>query len=208
MPDGTLLALERSGADVRRFFNRIFEIDFAGATDVSVGATAERTHRPDLHARGQGTAVVGRRRRRGGQNSRASASARDWPTARGSCSASSTRPNGGAGQHRGRLHRHSRTRRPTSTRDGDVDGTDFLAWQRGLGKTVGAKLAEGDADRDGDVDAADLDDLESGAAASRRPVGARPCARTDARLAMSSLTTAMLIASCADAGADSDSGES
>jgi hypothetical protein len=40
--------------------------------------------------------------------------------------------------------------------DGDVDGRDFLAWQRGYGKTIGAKLSQGDADRDGDVDAADL----------------------------------------------------
>lgn len=40
--------------------------------------------------------------------------------------------------------------------DGDVDGRDFLAWQRGYGKTIGAKFSQGDADRDGDVDAADL----------------------------------------------------
>ncbi len=38
--------------------------------------------------------------------------------------------------------------------DGDVDGADFLAWQRGFG--TGTTNAEGDADGDGDVDAADL----------------------------------------------------
>jgi hypothetical protein len=38
--------------------------------------------------------------------------------------------------------------------DGVVDGSDFLAWQRGLG--VGTTLAEGDANDDGAVDAADL----------------------------------------------------
>ncbi len=40
--------------------------------------------------------------------------------------------------------------------DGDVDGRDFLAWQRGTGTAIGATHSQGDADRDGDVDAADL----------------------------------------------------
>jgi hypothetical protein len=39
--------------------------------------------------------------------------------------------------------------------DGDVDGHDFLAWQRGLGKT-NAQLSDGDANADGVVDGADL----------------------------------------------------
>ncbi len=38
--------------------------------------------------------------------------------------------------------------------DGDVDGEDFLAWQRGLG--TGTTLADGDANGDGQVDAEDL----------------------------------------------------
>ncbi len=40
--------------------------------------------------------------------------------------------------------------------DNDVDGADFLAWQRGLGATTGATRAQGDANADGAVDAADL----------------------------------------------------
>ena len=41
--------------------------------------------------------------------------------------------------------------------DDDVDGSDFLAWQRGLGITSpNAVRADGDADGDQDVDAADL----------------------------------------------------
>lgn len=40
--------------------------------------------------------------------------------------------------------------------DGTVDGRDFLAWQRGYGKLLGATLADGDADGDGKVDSADL----------------------------------------------------
>lgn len=39
--------------------------------------------------------------------------------------------------------------------DGDVDGRDFLTWQRGFG-TVDAILADGDADDDNDVDGDDL----------------------------------------------------
>lgn len=40
--------------------------------------------------------------------------------------------------------------------DGVVDGSDFLAWQRGYGTQTGATPANGDADADGDVDAGDL----------------------------------------------------
>ena len=40
--------------------------------------------------------------------------------------------------------------------DGDTDGADFLAWQRGLGTLINATHATGDADGDGDVDADDL----------------------------------------------------
>ena len=38
----------------------------------------------------------------------------------------------------------------------DIDGNDFLRWQRGLGTTTGATLAQGNADGDTDVDGADL----------------------------------------------------
>jgi hypothetical protein len=40
--------------------------------------------------------------------------------------------------------------------DGTVDGFDFLAWQRNLGKPTGAAQAQGSADADGDVDRLDL----------------------------------------------------
>jgi hypothetical protein len=40
--------------------------------------------------------------------------------------------------------------------DGDVDGADFLAWQRGLGTTSGAALGDGDGNDDGAVNATDL----------------------------------------------------
>lgn len=40
--------------------------------------------------------------------------------------------------------------------DGDVDGADFLTWQRGLGLTGQPDATTGDADDDGDVDPDDL----------------------------------------------------
>jgi hypothetical protein len=40
--------------------------------------------------------------------------------------------------------------------DDDVDGNDFLVWQRGLGPGPGIAHSDGDADGDGDVDGADL----------------------------------------------------
>jgi hypothetical protein len=40
--------------------------------------------------------------------------------------------------------------------DSDVDGADFLTWQRNLGETGNATHAQGDADHDGDVDRYDL----------------------------------------------------
>jgi hypothetical protein len=40
--------------------------------------------------------------------------------------------------------------------DGDVDGNDFLIWQRGNGTATGATNGQGDANNGGSVDAADL----------------------------------------------------
>jgi serine protease inhibitor len=47
---------------------------------------------------------------------------------------------------------------PNADFDGNliVDGADFLAWQRGLGRTAGATSVDGDSDGDGDVDKNDL----------------------------------------------------
>jgi len=41
--------------------------------------------------------------------------------------------------------------------DDDVDGADFLAWQRGYGISSGAQFSQGDANRNGAVDGIDLD---------------------------------------------------
>ncbi|MBA3482154.1 MAG: hypothetical protein H0T51_10105 [Pirellulales bacterium] len=46
--------------------------------------------------------------------------------------------------------------------DGNVDGGDFLTWQRGLGLTAGAERVDGDANGDFAVDALDLEVWKSG----------------------------------------------
>jgi hypothetical protein len=60
--------------------------------------------------------------------------------------------------------------------DGDVDGADFLTWQRGLGLTGQPDATTGDSDDDGDVDAADLALWQShfGGAPAVAAVGAIP----------------------------------
>jgi hypothetical protein len=40
--------------------------------------------------------------------------------------------------------------------DGEIDGNDFLMWQRGVGRSRFAVILDGDADRDRDVDGGDL----------------------------------------------------
>ncbi len=45
--------------------------------------------------------------------------------------------------------------------DGEVDGVDFLTWQRGFGALLGATHSQGDADGDGDIDQDDLTILET-----------------------------------------------
>jgi hypothetical protein len=64
--------------------------------------------------------------------------------------------------------------------DGDVDGADFLTWQRGVGLTGQMTNANGDANGDGTVDAQDLTDWRNGFAATM-PAGAsvpEPCTAT------------------------------
>ncbi len=78
--------------------------------------------------------------------------------------------------------------------DGDVDGADFLAWQRGLGKSIDATRADGDADHDFDVDAADLAVWRSDYAAALAAVASvpEPSAAALAFLAGAALTALKL----------------
>lgn len=74
--------------------------------------------------------------------------------------------------------------------DGDVDGEDFLTWQRGLGLTGQPDATTGDADDDGDVDADDLTLWKShfGGAPAVAAIGAVPEPASLALLAAGALT--------------------
>ncbi|MCH7751526.1 MAG: S8 family serine peptidase, partial [Planctomycetes bacterium] len=50
---------------------------------------------------------------------------------------------------------------PDFNEDGEINGFDFLAWQRGFGMTVNATAGDGDSNSDGAVDNADLADWEA-----------------------------------------------
>lgn len=65
---------------------------------------------------------------------------------------------------------------PDFNEDGVISGADFLAWQRGFGKTENAVAQDGDSDSDGDVDAQDLSAWESEYGA--QPVAAAVQAQT------------------------------
>ena len=53
--------------------------------------------------------------------------------------------------------------------DGLVTGSDFLIWQKNVGKLVGALHTDGDADGDGDVDSDDLTLYRTALAAPQSP---------------------------------------
>jgi hypothetical protein len=55
--------------------------------------------------------------------------------------------------------------------DDDVDGADFLSWQRGVGLAGSAGLSDGDADGDHDVDGGDLAIWQSQFGAASAAVG-------------------------------------
>jgi hypothetical protein len=160
MPDGTLLALERSvvvGTPI--FLNRIYETSFAGATDVSQGALANGLTGQSYTPVGKQLLWSGAADNSAGQNLEGLALGPrlangswvllgvvdDNPADEDTLSANT-------------VVAFLATANPTADfiANGEADGVDFLAWQRGFGKTVGAKLTDGDGDRDGDVDAADL----------------------------------------------------
>jgi hypothetical protein len=161
MPDGTLLALERSlaGDATMPYRSRIFEIDSAGATDISMEPTASGLL-------GQSYLPVAKQALFNGAADGALGQNLEGLALGPRLADGSWLLVGVVDDHPGDLDTLSANTVVAFTAtanasadfdsDGDVDGRDFLAWQRGVGKTVGAKLADGDADRDGDVDAADL----------------------------------------------------
>ena len=163
LPDGRLLGLERSLATtIPPYRSRIFEISFLDATDVSVapfdtglvGKTFTKVSKSLLWSGSAGSSF--------GQNLEGLTVGPRLPSGEwillgvvdnGDPLSSNTIASFAAA--------------PTPTiafdadtgdfdQDADVDGADFLAWQRGFGVTTLASLNDGDGDHSGTVTGADL----------------------------------------------------
>ncbi len=156
LPDGTLLALERSVAFTSPFYlTRIYEVDSTGATDLSVAPFASGLI-------GQSFTPVGKELLWSGAADNASGQNLEGLTL-GPRLANGDWVLLGAVDDGDPVSTNTIVAFPLSSNpsadfddDGDTDGIDFLAWQRGFGRSIGATHAAGDADRDGDVDADDL----------------------------------------------------
>jgi hypothetical protein len=156
MPDGTLLALERSVAVTSPIYlNRIYEIDFAGATDV--------TQQPYTYGvLGQVYVPVGKSLRWSGAIDASFGQNMEGLTlgprlTNGQWSLIGVVDNGD-GSSGNTIVAFTATLLHSAdfNADGAVNGADFLRWQQGQGKLTGATFEEGDADLNGAVDAADL----------------------------------------------------
>jgi hypothetical protein len=163
MTDGTLLALERSVAVTTPIYlSRIYEIDFAGATDVSVGPPASGLIGQTYTPVSKDVVWSGAADNSAGQN--LEGLCLGPRLANGSWVLIGVVDDGFNGVSdpdplsNNTVVAFLATANPTAdfNASGDADGADFLAWQHGFGETIGAKLTDGDGDRDGDVDAADL----------------------------------------------------
>jgi hypothetical protein len=163
MPDGTLLALERSVVvDTPIFLNHIFETNFAGATDVSVGALGNGLTGQSYTDVAKQLLWSGPADAAAGQN--LEGLALGPRLANGSWVLLGVVDDGFNGTTDTDTISNNTVVAFVATanssadfdEDTDVDGNDFLRWQRNHGKTVGAFHSQGDADRDGDVDAMDL----------------------------------------------------
>jgi hypothetical protein len=139
------------------FLNRIYEIDFAVATDVGIGPTATALNGQTFTRVGKELLWSGAADGTTGQNLEGLTlgprlANGDWIL----LGVVDDEPTDTLSMNT--VVAFTATAIPSADfdDDGDVDGGDFLAWQRGLGTSIGATHADGDADRDGDVDAADL----------------------------------------------------
>ena len=161
LPDGTVLALERSAAFASPLFlSSVFAIDFEDATDISAsrydaGLLADPNYTPvakELLWSGAADGASGLNLEGLALGPRLANG--NWVllgVSDDSSSNSSTIT----------TWELSATFDADFNSDGEVGATDFLTWQRGNGTAVGAAFSQGDADRDGDVDGDDLAIWES-----------------------------------------------
>ncbi|MEM8946696.1 MAG: esterase-like activity of phytase family protein, partial [Planctomycetota bacterium] len=163
MPDGSLLALERSAAGAfPGILNRVYEIEFAGATDISFGSFANgldgetyaSVAKELLWSGGIGNVFTGANME--GLTVGPRLPNGDWVLL-------GVVDNGGTGANTIASFVASPTTpipfdADTADFDNDssIDGGDFLAWQRGADVATLAGLAHGDANHDGVVTSADL----------------------------------------------------
>jgi hypothetical protein len=83
--------------------------------------------------------------------------------------------------------------------DGHIDGADFLAWQRGVGR-IAAAPGDGDANSDGNVDGADLDIWRTSAISGGATAPAAAPATVHALSAVPEPTSALLVSVAISAG--------
>ncbi len=184
LPDGTLLTLERSlAASLSPYRSRVYEVDFAGATDVSMppfdtGLDGETFTPVSKELLWLGAAGGGF-----GQNLEGLTVGPRLPN--GDWILLGVVDDGGSADFLSSntivaFTAASAVAIPFGPvtgdfdQDGDLDGADFLDWQRGLGGTTLAGI--GDGNHDGQVTAADLALWENqfGAAAALAKVQAVP----------------------------------
>ena len=157
LPDGTLLALERSAAGaLPPFLTSIFEVDFENATDISdpnydVGLIANPSYTPASKELLWAGAADG-----GLFGVNLEGLALGPRLANGNWVLFGVSDEGNTNGSVIATWELSATPDADFNADGGVDGIDFLAWQAGFGTSLGAKFQSGDADRDGDVDGDDL----------------------------------------------------
>lgn len=162
LPDGTLLALERSVAVTSPLYlNRIFEVSFDLATDVSVAwYSSGLIDQPAYVSVGKELLWAGAADGSNGQNLEGLTLGPRLPNGNwtllgvvddGDTLSSNT------------IVSFELSANPSADFDGDndIDAVDFLAWQRGFGISIEAAFSSGDADRDGDIDQDDLAYWES-----------------------------------------------
>ena len=190
MPDGTLLALERSVAVTSPIYlNRIYEVGFHGATDVTeqpfTYGVAGKTYTP-----------VGKSLLWSGAVDAATGQNMEGLTlgprlANGDWSLIGVVDNGD-GVSGNTLVALTARLIPSAdfNADGAIDGADFLRWQHGAGLATNATHQDGDANLDGKVDAADLNIWKAafgGPAASVVQAIPEPAAATLAIIALAAL---------------------
>jgi hypothetical protein len=159
MPDGTLLALERSfssSAFPTIYRNRIYEVDFGGATDVSIGSLATglsgQNYTPvtkTLVWSGIADSLVGQNLE--GFTIGPRLPNGDWVLV---CVVDDA-ANDPVSDNTVVTFVLRATPSADFNQDGAVDAADYTVWRDNVGLTVGATTPLGDADRDGDVDTFD-----------------------------------------------------